>query len=96
MVEITKQGDVIWVEGEIDLSSADDLRSVLKEHGTGPLILDASKLTFIDSSGLKVLLEAAASRNGNGNLILRRPTRTVRRVLEIIIPNGVAGLDVQE
>ena len=96
MVEITTQGEVIWLEGEIDMSSAHELRSVLTEHGAGPLILDASNLTFMDSSGLKVLAEAAASRNGSGSLVLRRPTNSVRRLLEIIAPDGVEGLDVQE
>jgi len=96
MVEITTQGEVIWLEGEIDMSSAHELRSVLTEHGAGPLILDASNLTFMDSSGLKVLVEAAASRNGSGSLVLRRPTNSVRRLLEIIAPDGVEGLDVQE
>lgn len=96
MVDITLQGEVIWLEGEIDMSSADELRSVLMEHGTGPLILDASNLTFMDSSGLKVLVEAAASRNGSGSLVLRRPSNSVRRLLDITVPHGVEGLDVQE
>lgn len=96
MVDITLQGEVIWLEGEIDMSSADELRSVLMEHRTRPLILDASNLTFMDSSGLKVLLEAAALRNGSGSLVLRRPTKSLRRLLEITAPHGVEGLDVQE
>jgi anti-anti-sigma factor len=96
MVDITLQGEVIWLEGEIDMSSADELRSVLMEHRTGPLILDASNLTFMDSSGLKVLVEAAASRNGSGSLVLRRPSSSVRRLLDMIVPNGVEGLDVEE
>lgn len=50
----------------------------------------------MDSSGLKVLLLAAASRNGNGNLILRRPQRAILRVLEILVPDGIDGLEVQE
>jgi anti-sigma B factor antagonist len=96
MVDITLQGELIWLEGEIDMASADQLRSVLMEHRTGPLILDASNLTFMDSSGLKVLVEAAASRNGSGSLVLRRPSSSVRRLLEIIAPHGVQGLEVQE
>lgn len=96
MPEITTQGEVVWIEGEIDMSSAGDLRSALKEHGSGPLILDVSHLTFMDSSGLHVVLEAAASRNGNGNLILRGPTRAIRRLLEITVPGGVEGLEVQQ
>jgi anti-anti-sigma factor len=95
VVQITKQGDVIWIEGEVDMASADDLRAVLRDNDTGPLILDASNLTFMDSSGLRVLLETAASRNGNGDLILRRPQRSLRRLLEIAVPDGIDGLQVQ-
>lgn len=95
MLEITEQGGVVWLEGEVDMASAGDLRSALIERENGPLVVDVSNLTFMDSSGLKVLIQAAASRNGSGSMVLRRPTRSVRRLLELAVPGGVEGLEVQ-
>ena len=95
MIEITEQSGVLWLEGEIDLTAGDDLRSALLQQRTGPLILDASNLTFMDSSGLKVLLQAVALRQGNGTVVLSRPHRNVRRLLELAVPGGVEGLQVE-
>jgi anti-anti-sigma factor len=94
MLDVTKQGEVLWVEGEVDMSSADELHAAIRDHGNGPLILDASNVEFMDSSGLKVLIEAGASRNGS--IVLRRPSRAIRRLLEIAVPDGIDELQVQE
>jgi anti-sigma B factor antagonist len=49
---------IISVKGELDLSTADQLaRSVWEaSSGTHQLVLDLSACTFIDSSGLRVVL----------------------------------------
>jgi anti-anti-sigma factor len=51
--------------------------------GIGPVILDLSELTFIDSTGLRCLL-VLASRTA---VVIRHPQPAVRRVFTI------AGLD---
>lgn len=52
---------------------ANALKRALAEDST--LILDLSGLTFIDAAGLRVILHAAASRNGLGPLTLLNADR---------------------
>ena len=50
----------VALRGELDLHGADQVRSVagaLLDGGVRRLDLDAAELTFIDSSGLKALLD---------------------------------------
>ncbi|MGW7584716.1 STAS domain-containing protein [Kitasatospora sp. NPDC054768] len=76
----------VRVCGEIDLDTAADLRRELSralvDHRQ--VVLDLSQVTFMDCSGLNVLLEARnqADRNG-GHLALRGISRPVARLLEL-------------
>lgn len=82
---------LVRVSGELDLASSPTLAAELEEaaaSGEGPLILDVSDLTFIDSTGLRVLIDVAQRLGESGDLVLRNPTRPVMDVLEIA---GVAG-----
>ena len=53
------------------------------------LVVDVSGLRFVDASGISVLLEAqhALARTG-GSLVLRRPPRMVRRVVQLLDLSG--------
>ncbi|HET6712929.1 MAG TPA: STAS domain-containing protein [Actinomycetota bacterium] len=91
-------GAVVRVEGEIDLANASELAEMLEPAGTsgGPVTVDLADVTFIDSSGLHALLEFAAhSLNGNGPLTIANPSRTVRRVMEIVGMTELAHIQVQ-
>ena len=73
---------VIIPIGEIDLDNRDDLRSVL-EAVDGDVIVDLAGLTYIDSSGIGVLVAQRNRLSANGgSLQLRDPQPAVRRVLE--------------
>jgi anti-anti-sigma factor len=78
---------VVKVEGEIDLDSAGDLSdaalAAMQEIGPS-LILDLSGVTFMDSTGLKVLLAVhKRAELAGGRLVLAAPTRSVNRVVSI-------------
>ncbi|MGK2948473.1 MAG: STAS domain-containing protein [Acidimicrobiales bacterium] len=78
------EGDppVVEVAGEVDLATAGELAAALEPllaTGDGPIVLDVGGVTFIDSSGLAVLAQAAASGR---TLVLRRPSKIVVRVIE--------------
>ncbi|MFI7107647.1 STAS domain-containing protein [Nonomuraea sp. NPDC050227] len=78
---------VITVAGEVDATASghletylDQVRRSLDEH----LIIDAHRLTFLDSSGLSVLLAAATLARAHGvDVHLAGLQPTVARLLEI-------------
>lgn len=77
---------VMAVAGELDLLHADDLAGELDGLiAPGALIvIDARELAFLDSSGLRALLHAAARAESVGaSLRLAGPTRAVRLVLDL-------------
>jgi anti-sigma B factor antagonist len=79
----------VTISGEIDIATSRAMRDALAT-GPGParLEVDLSAVTFMDASGIGVLL-AARQRvvDGGGSLTLRAPSRAVRRL------TGVLGLD---
>jgi anti-sigma B factor antagonist len=81
----------VAVAGEIDLTSApklDDEVTGLIEDSVNTLTIELSGVSFMDSTGLRVLLKASKLlESSGGNLILGTPSDPVRRLLE------VSGLD---
>lgn len=76
------------ISGELDLSTVAPLSEALSDLiEDGPskddLVLDLAGLTFMDSTGLRTLLDAAERLTGERALILRGTRDPVRRVIEI-------------
>jgi anti-sigma B factor antagonist len=95
LLRITATTEALCLEGEIDLAAADRLGEALRtsiESGTSSV--DVSGVTFIDSTGLRILLSAANSLNGQGPLVLLRPSKAVKRLLDLALPGGVPTLAV--
>jgi anti-anti-sigma factor len=80
---------VLHLAGELDLSLKEQLRTAVEAARVDdrPLVLDLTDVTFLDSSGLAVLLEA--HRDPVGELRLRGVGRAVRVTLEA---SGVADV----
>jgi anti-anti-sigma factor len=96
LLKISSTDEGLLLEGELDLNGASEFRDALEGAARrGALTIDASRLTFMDSSGLRVLVDVAGTRNGDPPLLLHRPTRAIRRLLEIGVPGGVQGLEVR-
>ena len=54
-------------------------------EGRVELVIDLARLSFIDVSGLNVLVLAARrARAAGGSLVLRSPSRHVRRLLDVL------------
>jgi anti-anti-sigma factor len=73
--------------GEFDLSSATQIEDVLKELEQGRpslLVLDLRELTFMDSTGLRVMVSAdARARDGSRRLVIVQGPEAVHRVFRI-------------
>jgi anti-sigma B factor antagonist len=76
----------VVVRGEIDLSTVADFAAVLDEamREASSLVIDFSGTTFLDSTGLSVLV-GAHRRLGQGRsgIVLRAPSGFVRRALTV-------------
>lgn len=84
----TDGSDTAWIHlaGEIDLATAPELQATLAEaQGHARLVVaDLRDLTFIDSSGIHLLLDAdEAARRSSGHFVLIRGAANVERVLAI-------------
>jgi len=77
----------VSLRGELDMSAVDRAREAIEQAEAGPatlLVLDLSELEFMDSTGLEVVLRAARRAHDSGRrLIVQRPSRYVRRLLEM-------------
>ncbi len=87
---------VFSVTGEIDAHTSADLLAVLvrAEVPADQLLVDTSAVTFIDSSGLSVFVDAKRQLEARGiSLELVRPSQQVQRLFEISGLAAVFGLD---
>lgn len=83
---------VLGFEGDLDLVSAQVAGTALldAQASGGTVVLDLRGLRFIDSSGLRVILEARRRAGEGGARLLVAPGEdVVRRVLSL---SGVGGL----
>lgn len=73
----------IMVGGDLDLATAPDLRECLRgqlaDHAE-IVVLDLADVSFIDSSGLRVLLEAVSGDGGRLRIV---PSATCLRLFDI-------------
>jgi anti-sigma B factor antagonist len=78
---------VLWPRGEIDMASAPMLAECLgtaAQECDQAVVVDLTEVTFLDSTGLKALLEGRKALADRGlSMTLRNPTDPVRRVLSI-------------
>ena len=59
---------VVVLGGEIDIATVDDVSAAVRaELARGPVLLDLRELTFIDSSGLRMLVELLRSSDESGH-----------------------------
>ena len=74
---------VVTVEGELDVATAPDLEKVLVEASLtdGPLFVDLTPTTFLDSTGLKVLVRCARQLDGRFTLVCPADNHPVMRVV---------------
>jgi anti-sigma B factor antagonist len=80
-VAASGNGYLVCLRGELDMATAPGLLHWLTEKARSRLIVDLSELTFMDSSGVAVMIQAK-DRLGDA-LVLSRPRSNVRRVFEL-------------
>lgn len=93
-VDIADDGAIV-VKGDIDMAGGPTLdASILEREDAGPLVLDVGDVAFIDSSGLRSLLDAARRARARGShVVLRSVGPEVSRLLEITGTTGQFVID---
>ena len=81
-------GWVLRVSGEVDVATSPELRRELHQlvDRDGPIVVDLHDVTFIDSSGLGVLvgtLKRLREQGRDGHLVLEGLQDPVRKVFDI-------------
>ena len=76
---------VFSLEGRLDTVTAPELEKELKESfgGLRDLTLDFSKLEYISSAGLRVLLAAQKVMNQQGSLKITNVNETIMEIFEV-------------
>ena len=87
--EVDESATIVHVQGELDIDSADALRDALEaaEKSVGTILrLDASDVTFLDSTALGVILASAQRMQERGarfELVCTSPS--IRRILDMTL-----------
>ena len=102
-VVVSREADVVLVEasGEMDMSNVEELEAALAANRVpgATIVLDLAGLTFMDSTGIRLLLRADAAARSEGHLLeLRALSKAVLRALEVagvldrlpVAPEGAA------
>lgn len=80
-------GVLLRLQGELDTATATELRQALVdelEKGPAALTIDLAELSFIDSSGIGVLVGAGRRARDSGcSFVLQSPGRSVRKALQL-------------
>ena len=75
---------ILTLDGEFDLSSAPEVRGSLDQAvdgGTRRIVVDMLSCSFVDSTGLGVLLHTAKRIEGEGGMAIACVDEQIRRLL---------------
>jgi anti-anti-sigma factor len=78
--------NTFFLGGELDMETAPALEQAVlpSAEAGGPIVLDLSAVSFVDSTGLRAFLRIAQALGDRGCVILHAPRERVRRVLDLV------------
>jgi anti-sigma B factor antagonist len=90
---------LIYVQGELDIATAERLRDAVEPH-MGPdqiIVLDLSGVDFMDSACIAVLVQARGRLTSDGgSLVLRNPSAVAHRILTLTGIEFILAEDAEE
>ena len=94
-INFNKNGDVLKISlnGRLDTTTSPELESFIGKNydGTGSIVIDCEKLSYISSAGLRVLLSTQKKTKGAMKL-----TNVCELVMEVFEMTGFADILVIE
>lgn len=92
-----ENGRKVQVAGEVDVSNASKLRDVIDEllaEGVPSVDVDLSQVSYIDSTGIGVLVGAVHRAHDAGlSLVVSNPQCNVARALDMLGVSGELGIE---
>jgi anti-anti-sigma factor len=84
--------------GELDLATAPRLTEALLDFASseGDVHLDLGGVSFLDSSGLRVILALARSRGDTASVVLLDPSAVILRIFEIMGIDEHPGIEIRQ
>lgn len=98
-VEVTASDDGWSIVGEVDASTSPTVAealAVVPEGGrtSGRIVVETSGVSFIDSSGLRVLIELSERATALGaQVVLASPSRSMARLIELTGLNDLFSVE---
>ena len=87
LVDQLNDVDIVRLPARLAMADAPGARKAIRQlvdAGRKHIVLDLAKVTFVDSSGLSVLVSAMdATRAAGGDVVLLKPSPTVRSLIEL-------------
>jgi anti-anti-sigma factor len=85
---------VLHVRGELDMANAEEFGAALRAamSADSTVVVDLAELTFIDVAGIRAIVQAAESRNGNGQLTLIHAPR-VAWLFQVVGLEGISCIE---
>jgi anti-sigma B factor antagonist len=77
------------LSGDVDAHTAPAMAAAMVKLPAGLVSVDVAGVSFMDSSGLRVLMDVTKrARDAGGDLVVSRPTPAIARLVEI---SGLGG-----
>ncbi len=86
LITKTANGDelIIALDGRLDTTTAPELEAELGGlNDVKALVMDMSKLVYISSAGLRVLLKAQKIMSKQGNMTVKNISQEIREIFEV-------------
>ena len=89
MLNINKEQNdknlIVLLDGRLDTTTAPNLEEELKASlpSVENLVFDLSKLEYISSAGLRVLLSAQKTMNKQGSMVVKNVSEEVKEIFEV-------------
>jgi len=89
--------NMYFLGGELDMDTAPRLEGATRASvvAGGPILLDLSAVSFVDSTGIRAFLSMARSLGDKGCVLLHAPQDRVRRVLDIVRIADVENIHIE-
>lgn len=98
LTSLSERVAIMRLTGEVDISSAHVMNQRFQhvaDQALGDVIIDATGVSFMDSTGLHALVEGKRLLHERGIRIVLVPSTQVRRVLELVFPDPLFAVRVE-